>query len=245
MTNILVLGAGSAIAQELARQELLEGAKVFLAARSPGKLEPLLALARERGLAGNLEVACFDAMDTDPEVLLRNAESFLGEIHVALLAWGSYRDQKLCQEDFAAARPEIEENFTSQVRWLNALAPRFERRRGGTIAVISSVAGDRGRQSNYVYGAAKAGLNAYLEGLRHRLWPCGVNVLTIKPGFVDTPMTAHLAKGPLFASPAKVAGDIRRAIKTGRRELYTPWFWRWILWLVRRAPGPIFYRTKL
>ena len=245
MKSILILGAGSAIAQEYARQELSAGSKLYLAARSAEKLSSLQTWAKERGLEEKLRVASFRAESTDPGTLLREAASFLGEIDIALIAYGTFRDQRLCQTDAATAIREIDDNFSSQVRWLTALSPLFEKRGSGTIAVISSVAGDRGRQSNYVYGAAKAGLTAYLEGLRHRLWGTGVHVLTVKPGYVATPMTAHLPKGPLFASPEKVARDIRLAIAKRRSVLYTPWFWRWILLVVRNVPGGLFYRTKI
>jgi short-subunit dehydrogenase len=121
----------------------------------------------------------------------------------------------------------------------------MEDSKGAVIAAIGSVAGDRGRQSNYVYGAAKGGLDILLEGLRHRLAPKGVAVVTIKPGFVDTPMTASFPKGPLWAKPEKVAVDIRRAIDKRRPVTYTPGFWCLIMLVIKSVPRAIFYKTKL
>ena len=145
------------------------------------------------------------------------------------------------------ARRAIDLNFTSAVALLAPLASYLEGRRSGYLAAISSVAGDRGRQSNYTYGAAKAGLTAYLQGLRNRLYRSGVHVLTIKPGFVDTPMTRGLVNpnSPLVASPKRVARDIDRAIRRRRNTIYTPWFWRPIMLVVRLVPEFIFKRLKL
>ncbi len=129
---------------------------------------------------------------------------------------------------------------------LTLLAGVFEAQKGGTIAVISSVAGDRGRPSNYVYGAAKAAVTTFCEGLRARLFKSGVQVLTIKPGFVDTPMTAGLPlPGLLVATPDRVAGDIVRAIERGKNSIYTPWFWGGIMLVVRSLPGFVFNRASL
>jgi short-subunit dehydrogenase len=125
------------------------------------------------------------------------------------------------------------------------LAEYFAAQRRGVIAVISSVAGDRGRQSNYVYGAAKAAVTAFASGLRQKLFPRGVRVLTIKPGFVDTPMTAAFPKGILWASPQRVARDIVRAMDGGRAVLYTPWFWRPIMAVINSIPEAIFCRLRL
>jgi decaprenylphospho-beta-D-erythro-pentofuranosid-2-ulose 2-reductase len=125
------------------------------------------------------------------------------------------------------------------------LANRFEQQGSGALAVISSPAGDRGRASNYVYGAAKAAVTVLAAGLRHRLAAKGVRVLTILPGFVDTPMTASFTKGPLWASPERVAADIERALDKGFGSVYTPWFWRWIMLIIRHVPERIFIRTKL
>lgn len=141
---------------------------------------------------------------------------------------------------------EININFLSAASLLTHVANVMEPQRKGSIGVIGSVAGDRGRQSNYVYGSAKAGLAAFTQGLRHRMTRHGVNVTLVKPGFVDTPMTADLAKGgPLWARPEKVAKDIKSAMERGDAVLYTPWFWRWIMLIIRSVPDAIFRRTRL
>jgi decaprenylphospho-beta-D-erythro-pentofuranosid-2-ulose 2-reductase len=139
----------------------------------------------------------------------------------------------------------LEVNFTATVALLTLLANRLEAARHGCIAVITSVAGDRGRQSNYVYGAAKGGVDRFLEGLRNRLFRSGVAVITIKPGFVDTPMTAGLRKNALFASPRRVGRAIHRAIEARRSVVYVPWFWRPIMFLVTALPESIFRRLRL
>jgi decaprenylphospho-beta-D-erythro-pentofuranosid-2-ulose 2-reductase len=131
------------------------------------------------------------------------------------------------------------------VSLLERLAAHMQQRGGGTIAAISSVAGDRGRKSNYLYGAPKAALSVYLEGLRYRMSAHGVHVLTIKPGFVDTPMTFGRTPKALTASPHRVARDIHRALQRRRSVLYTPWFWWWIMLIIRMIPAPIFRRMSI
>jgi decaprenylphospho-beta-D-erythro-pentofuranosid-2-ulose 2-reductase len=153
-----------------------------------------------------------------------------------LIAHGTLPDQGACQASFDTARREFEVNALSVLSLLTLAANRFEQQRSGTIAVISSVAGERGRQSNYLYGAAKGAVSLFLQGLRNRLSKSGVQVVTILPGFVDTPMTADFPKGPLWAQPDAVARDIVRAIEGGRDVLYTPWFWRWIMLIIRTIP---------
>jgi decaprenylphospho-beta-D-erythro-pentofuranosid-2-ulose 2-reductase len=136
-------------------------------------------------------------------------------------------------------------NFTATAALLTLIANRFEAQRHGTIAVITSVAGDRGRQSNYIYGAAKGGLVVFLQGLRNRLHHAGVSVVTLKPGFVDTPMTAHLPKNFLFCSPRRAGRAIHRAIEARRSVAYIPWFWRPIMALVTILPELVFKRLRL
>ena len=139
----------------------------------------------------------------------------------------------------------MQTNALSVISLLTLLANHFEQQRHGCIAVISSVAGDRGRQSNYVYGTAKGALSIFLQGLRNRLHKSGVQVLTVKPGFVDTPMTASLPKGPLWATPEKVAEDIDKAIENKRNVLYTPSFWFLIMAIIKSVPESIFKRLSL
>jgi short-subunit dehydrogenase len=245
MRKVLIVGATSAIAEAVARRYAAEGAALFLAARSAEHLEAVAADLRARG-AAEVATGAFDAHATSHHApMIEEAWTALGGIDVALIAHGSLPDQHACQESFEAAQREFEVNALSVISLLTPLANRMEAARAGTIAVISSVAGERGRQSNYVYGAAKGCVSIFLEGTGHRLSRSGVHVLTVKPGFVDTPMTAGFEKGLLWATPARVATDIFRAIERRDRVLYTPWFWRWIMLVIRLLPAPIFYRTRL
>jgi decaprenylphospho-beta-D-erythro-pentofuranosid-2-ulose 2-reductase len=162
-----------------------------------------------------------------------------------LIAHGTLPDQRACEASASRTVAELQVNFTATIALLILVAQRMQAQGSGTIAVITSVAGDRGRQSNFVYGAAKGGVSLFLQGLRHRLAGCGVRVVDIRPGFVDTPMTAAFDKGGLWATPARVAQDIERALDRGTPVLYTPYFWRWIMLVVRSLPTFLFHRTRL
>ena len=169
----------------------------------------------------------------------------LDSIDLALIAHGVLGDQDQAQADFAAAAAILRTNFLSAVSLITWLANYFEREHKGTLAVISSVAGDRGRKSNYVYGASKGALNIFLDGVRNRVDRAGVHVLTIRPGFVATPMTSHLPRGPLFATPAQVARGIVKAIANRKDVVYVPWFWRPIMFVIRSVPEFIFKKQNL
>ena len=245
MRKILIVGATSAIAEATARLFAAEGDRLFLAGRDPGRLQVIADDLKVRG-ADRVATAAFDARDYDSHApLVDAAAQALDGLDTVLIAHGTLPDQKACEASFETAREAFEINALSVVSLLTPIANRFEAQGQGTIAVMSSVAGDRGRQSNYVYGAAKGCLNVFLEGLAHRLAKAKVAVLTVKPGFVDTPMTAAFPKGALWASPAQVANDVHRAIAGRKRVLYTPWFWRWIMWVIRSVPTAVFHRTKL
>jgi decaprenylphospho-beta-D-erythro-pentofuranosid-2-ulose 2-reductase len=246
--NILILGATSGIAKALARRLASRGCHLLLAGRNGDELGRLAADCHTRfGVTVHIEVFDALAFDEHPAFIDRCFERFDGELHGVILCHGYMTEQEQCQSEFAEARRTIDINFTSAVSLLEQIAGRYERTGSGYIAAISSVAGDRGRQSNYVYGSSKAALSAYLQGLRHRLYRSKVPVLTIKPGFVDTPMTFGKLKpnSPLVASPERVAADIDRAIRRRRNVLYTPWFWRPIMWIIRCLPEPLFKRTRL
>lgn len=243
--KVLVLGATSAIAQETVKLLATEGGQFFLVGRNRERLE---AVAQDLLARYEVQVDWAQADLNDFErhaALLERALRFLGRLDVVLVAHGTLGNQKACEKDFNAARLEIETNFLSAVSLLTIVANDLEARRGGCIAVISSVAGDRGRQSNYIYGAAKGGLNVFLQGLRNRLHPAGVSVITMKPGFVDTPMTDGFKKGLLFVKPETVAPGIVRAIKQRRDVVYLPFFWRYILLVIRAIPESIFKRLRL
>jgi short-subunit dehydrogenase len=162
-----------------------------------------------------------------------------------LIAHGTLSDQKACEGSVELTLREINTNALSVVALLTLIANRLAQRRAGTIAVISSVAGDRGRGSNYVYGSAKALVTAFLSGLRQRLGKCGVNVVTIKPGFVDTPMTAAFDKGMLWAQPERIAHGIVRALDRNSSTVYLPGFWRPIMLVIRAIPESLFLRLSL
>jgi short-subunit dehydrogenase len=176
---------------------------------------------------------------------LTAADQALGGIDMALIAHGVLGDQDNAQADFTVAAAILHTNFLSAVSLITWLANYFEVRKRGTLAVISSVAGDRGRKSNYVYGASKGALNIFLDGVRNRIDRSGVHVLTIRPGFVATPMTAHLPKGPLFASPTKIAQGIIKAVKGRKDVVYVPAFWAPIMLIIRSIPQSIFKKMNL
>jgi decaprenylphospho-beta-D-erythro-pentofuranosid-2-ulose 2-reductase len=164
---------------------------------------------------------------------------------VALIAHGTLPDQSACESSVEMALAEFATNGTSTIALLTALAPGMEAQGAGVLAVISSVAGDRGRQSNYLYGAAKAAVSTFASGLRQRLAKAGVSVVTIKPGFVDTPMTRNFRKGALWAKPDAVARGIVRAADRGSSVVYLPWFWSPIMLVIKHIPEFIFKRIKL
>ena len=242
--NVFIAGATSAIAQAVARRLAERHAAFYLVARDAGKLEAVrLDLLARGARAVHGRVADLDAR-AEHEAIVRDAVA-AGALDIALIAYGVLGDQGECRASPEAAARQVETNLVSPVSLLTALAAAMEPVGRGTLVVLSSVAGDRGRQSNYTYGASKGGLSIFLEGLRHRLWARGVKVLTVKAGFVDTPMTRDFAKGPLWATPDRVARDIVRAIDSGSTVLYTPWFWRWIMRVVRWLPDRILFRTSL
>jgi short-subunit dehydrogenase len=245
--TLLVIGATSAIAHAVSRRHAARGARLVLLARDATRLEANAADLRVRGAA---EVHCiaFDALDIEGhEAALAMAWAAVDArgFDSALVAWGSLPDQAACEASVVQALQAFDLNARSVLALLTLLAQRFERQGRGVIGIVSSPAGERGRASNYVYGAAKAAVTALASGLRHRLARKGVRVLTLLPGFVDTPMTAGFAKGPLWATPERVAQDIDRALASGFGRVYAPWFWRWIMFIVRMVPERLFVRTGL
>ncbi|WP_321947711.1 SDR family oxidoreductase [Paraburkholderia sp. J10-1] len=246
MKNILIIGATSAIATACARRWAAQGASFFLVARSAERLQQVADDLRARG-AKAATCHALDINDVDQHAaMLARCEAEFGTLDIALVAPGTLPDQAQCQADAAAAMREFNTNVTSIIGLLTPIANLVEAQRHGTIAVISSVAGDRGRPSNYLYGSAKAALTAFCEGLNARLFKAGAHVVTIKPGFVATPMTAGLPlPGPLVVTPDKVAADITRAIEKNRDVLYTPWFWSLIMLIIRSVPRFLFKRASL
>lgn len=245
MKKVLILGATSAMAQHVARLLAAKGAALFLVGRNPNQLEAVRQDVTTRG-ASKVESVAVDLNDfAQHEALVERAATALGGLDTVLLAHGVLGDQAECEKSYAAAEKVLTTNLNSAVSLLTVVANRFEAQKAGTIIAISSVAGDRGRQSNYVYGASKAALTAFLQGLRNRLFRSGVKVVTVKPGLIDTPMTAHLKKGPLFAKPDAVARGIVKAAQKGKDEVYLPGFWGLIMFIIRAIPEAVFKRLKL
>lgn len=245
LKKILIVGASSLIAQETAKLFAAKGASLFLAARSAETLQRLAADLTVRG-ASSVEIFLFDALDeASIHRTVETALSKMPDLDAVLIAHGTLPDQHRCETEPEELKNALTVNFVSAVLILHLLAPHFEKRKSGVMAAISSVAGERGRQSNYVYGAAKGGLSLFMQGLRNRLAPSGVAVLTIKPGFVDTPMTDGLQKGFLFASAARVAKGIVSAMEQRKDVVYLPFFWRHIMLVVKLIPERFFKRLKL
>lgn len=245
MRRILIIGATSAIAQATARLFAEHGDRIFLAARNKDKL---LAMERDLSLRGacQIKTAFFEATDFDSHPkLIEEAINALGGLDAVLIAQGTLPNQKKCEESVENTLKELTINALSVISLLTILANFFEMQRSGSIAVLSSVAGDRGRKSNYVYGAAKAAITTFLQGLRNRLASSGVHVMTIKPGFVETPMTASFKKGMIWASPESVAKSIVIGIQKKRDVLYTPFFWREIMVIIRSIPESLFKKMNL
>ena len=245
MRKVLIIGATSAIAQATARKLAGMGDALFLAGRNADKLEVLAVDLRIRG-ARAVHTGAFEALESQQhESLVSEAEKVLGGLDVALIAHGQLPDQAACQGAAEATRQAFAVNAESVIGLLTILARVFEQQGAGTMVVISSVAGDRGRKGNYVYGAAKGAVSLFMQGLRNRLQGSGVRVITIKPGFVDTPMTERFEKGALWAQPGQVAGDIVKAIDKGRDVVYTPGYWRYIMWVIRLIPESLFKRLSI
>jgi hypothetical protein len=248
LERVLIVGATSAIATQAARQLVGRGASLYCIGRDESRLNTLLEDLRVRGDRSQIIAgAAADLLDFDRhQSLIDQADEALGGLDAVLIAYGTLPDQKACEASFTDTRREIDVNAISVISLLTLLANRFEQQKTGVIAVISSVAGDRGRQSNYVYGAAKGMVTLFLQGLRNRLTHSGVAVVTLKPGFVDTPMTDSFDKsGLMWASPDQVARGIVAAMASGKAEVYLPGFWRWIMLVIRNIPEAIFRRMSL
>ena len=243
MQRILIVGATSAIAEATARRYAARGAAFFLVARDALRLDAIAADLRVRGARSAvhhaLDVNAFD----QHAGMLDAAWAALGDVDLVVIAHGTLPDQSACDASVETSLREFATNGTSTIALCVALAPRLKS--PATLAVISSVAGDRGRASNYLYGSAKAAVSAFLSGLRQRLNASGVNVLTIKPGFVDTPMTASFRKGLLWAKPDAIARGIELAVDKRRGVVYLPFFWWGIMTIIKHIPEFVFRKVKL
>lgn len=244
--RVLILGATSAIAERWARLRAEAGDHLLLVARSSEKLAPIAADLKARG-AGSVETLSSELASMDDQAARFTAMvELLGGLDVVLVTYGDLGDQDRAQSDADFLRDQLIVNFTSAAIWCELAAGELERRGGGVLAVISSVAGDRGRRIGYAYGAAKGGLSRFAEGLAHRFAGTPVRVLCVRPGPVDTPMTAHMEKGgALWTTPEQVARDIERAIGKRSVLIYTPWFWRYIMLIIRHLPRVIFDKLNI
>jgi decaprenylphospho-beta-D-erythro-pentofuranosid-2-ulose 2-reductase len=242
----VIVGATSDVAKLLAREIAEQGSHLVIAGRDSKELTLL---------AGDLQIRTGARVTAIP-LDVTNFDAHAAFVEQCIVTLGSVRGLVLCQgylgnheqamNEWSEARQLVEVNYSSAVSLANRFAQHMTSRGQGYICGVSSVAGDRGRQSNYLYGSTKAGFTAYLEGLRSRLFRSGVDVITVKPGLIDTSMTWGRInpRSWLVAAPEQVARDIARAIRKRRNVVYTPWYWRYIMCVVRLIPEPIFKRLR-
>lgn len=243
--RVIILGATSAVAEAVARRYAGRNARLVLAARRAEDLSRMADDLRVRG-AEAVETFVLDLAEADPGRAFPAMAAVFGGFDVAVLAYGVLTDQAKAEHDLAYAAAQLGTNFDSAALWCLAAAQALEAQGAGSLVVIGSVAGDRGRQSNYVYGAAKAGLGVLVQGLAHRLARRGARAVLVKPGFIDTPMTSHLPKGgPLWSKPDAIAAVIETAADRGGPVVYAPGYWRLILLLIRLVPAQVFHKTRL
>ena len=244
--TVLILGATSAIARAVASELARRGFDLLLAGRDAAELETLAGDLQVR-YGGNAAARAFDALalETHKPFFEDCQAASSGTLHGVVLCFGYLGDQATAQADLVETRRILDTNLMAAVSIFNVIANDFEARRRGFLCALSSVAGDRGRQSNYIYGSAKAGLSVYLQGLRNRLFHSGVRVVTIKPGFVDTAMTFGRPGMFLVASPEAAGRRIVKAIIGGDDVAYVPGFWRVLMLLIRAIPERIFKRMRL
>ena len=248
LNRVVIFGATSKIAEHTARQLVEKGASVFCIGRNEVQLAAIIADLKVRAnssqtISGTKADLTDQALHAD---LIEQAIAELGGLDAALIAHGTLPDQKSCETDAKLTMAEINVNALSAISLLTHLGQHFIDKETGVIAAITSVAGDRGRQSNYVYGAAKGMVSIFMAGLRNRLAHNGVDVVTIKPGFVETPMTADFdSSGALWAKPDVVATGLISAMEKGKNIAYVPWFWQGIMLIIKHIPEAIFKRLKL
>ncbi len=246
--NVLIAGSGSTVARALAEELARAGHGLVLAARDLGEAGRTASDLRLRFGVATAALG-FDACDAGAAAALpgRAASALAGGLSGVVVAFASMPDQHDVERDPALGLEMIDVNVRSTTALLEAAAPLLEGRRGAFLCAFSSVAGDRGRRKNYSYGATKAALSVTLEGLSSRFADRGVLVLCVKPGPVDTRMTWGLVKSssPLVARPDRVARDVVAALRARRSVIYTPWFWRPVMALLRTLPAPVFRRLPI
>ncbi len=243
--KIIIFGATSAIAMESAKIWASQGAELCLIGRSSEKLDAVSSDLKIRGATKVITIQSDLSDVSGHQVLFRSIDSQFSDYDTTLFAYGTLSNQLACQDDFQLAATEINTNFLSVISLLTHVSNYFEKRGSGSIGVITSVAGDRGRKSNYIYGSAKGALSIYLQGLRNRFGKTNISVTDLKPGFTDTPMTAHIQKGPLFVSPAVVGQGIVWSLANKKDTVYLPWFWRYIMLIIKHIPEFLFKKMSL
>jgi decaprenylphospho-beta-D-erythro-pentofuranosid-2-ulose 2-reductase len=245
MQTALILGALSGMAIESARLMAVRGWSICLVARSKDKLTELATDLTARGASKVTFIVMDVAEAANGKALLSKAEELTGMVTHVLVAWGALGDQTAAEKDLNFAMNILNTNFNHQAICLLGIAEIFEERKRGVIAAISSVAGDRGRQSNFIYGSAKGAFSLFLQGLRNRLTKSGVHVVTIKPGFTSTPMTRQVKQGPLFVGPDVIATGILKAMDGKKDVVYLPWFWLPIMLIIKSIPERVFKKLSL
>jgi len=243
MKTLVILGATSAISQAYVSRVAERYERIVLVARNAeaiGQIADHLRVTSSRVV----ETVTADFSDIDAHSQMVD-ELFASSVDSVLVSYGELTDQNRCGDDTVYAMQQFNLNATSTISLSALTARKLADQGGGTLVVVGSVAGDRGRRSNYFYGAAKSAVASFLSGLRSDMSRFGVAVITVKPGFVDTPMTKEFSKGLLWVSAEKVAADIDKAVTRGKNILYTPWFWRYIMWVIKAIPEGIFKRLPL
>ena len=245
MRRIIVAGATSAIAEATCRLFAEQGDRLYLIGRRENQLKNISADLKIRG-ANSVYYQVLDLSKHDEhQQLLKNAELAMGGVDMLFVAYGTLPDQYACEESFELALHEFNTNCVSVLSLISVIANLFQKQKNGHIVTITSVAGDRVRKSNYLYGTAKGAVSLFLQGVRNRLYNSGVTVLTVKPGFVDTPMTEEFSKGILWSSPEKIAVGIMSAIVKKKDVIYMPSYWRYILFIIKSIPEVIFKRLSI
>lgn len=243
MPTVLILGAASDMAMAIAKKFASKGYDIQLAARNASRLHALVS-----DLAIRSTITCtlhnFDALDFSSH---NNFFSTLPvQPDITICVFGFLGENELARKDWQEAEKIIHSNYTGAVSILNIVSAAYEQKKSGTIVGISSVAGERGRQSNYIYGSAKAGFTAYLSGLRNRMFRKGVHVVSMQPGFVYTRMTENIKLPPMLtATPAQVADSVYSAVAGKKNTVYVKWFWRWIMLIIKLIPEFVFKKLKL
>lgn len=245
MKKIVIIGATSAIAQEVAKKYADDKNELFLVGRRADFLDIIAQDLQVRG-ASKVFIMAQDLNDFSlHESLIDHLWQAASEVDVVVVAHGILGDQDKAEVDQKEFLSILNSNFVSHASLLNVIANKMKQQKRGCIAVISSVAGERGKQSNYIYGAAQAAKSTYADGLRNRLFPFGVDVITFKLGFVDTPMTQQFKKGALWANPAQIANGIVNSVEQRKNTVYLPFFWRYIMMIIKNIPDGIFKKLKM